>query len=301
MRKQKDGAPRRGSDNGTPKVDALEQKPSNKSSQADIKLLPFHPLADMFPLLEGQDFADLVADIRENGLRQEEDIVVDVAGRIIDGRNRYLACIEAGVEPRFYTRRFREEAALAAFIISKNVHRRHLTAEQKRDLIAKLLIADPTKSDRAIAKIAKASPTTVGTVRAKGEASGDVSKSDTRRDTKGRKQPARKASKPKDPLVINPVSLRSGASVEPTGSTAGLGDDKPPVEAEIVQQRPESDWKTEMHETTALIDFAKFTIANVKSGHLKVTQDESVPESAARYRKWRDLKDRVEPLVRASS
>jgi ParB-like chromosome segregation protein Spo0J len=205
MRKQKNGAP------GTPKVDALEQKPSNKSSQADIKLLPFHPLADMFPLLEGQDFADLVADIRENGLRQEEDIDVDVAGRIIDGRNRYLACIEAGVEPRFYTRRFREEAALAAFIISKNVHRRHLTAEQKRDLIAKLLIADPTKSDRAIAKIAKASPTTVGTVRAKGEASGDVSKSDTRRDTKGRKQPARKASKPKpkDPLVINPVSLRS--------------------------------------------------------------------------------------------
>lgn len=257
----------------------------------------------MFPLLEGQDFADLVADIRENGLRQEEDIDVDVAGRIIDGRNRYLACIEAGVEPRFYTRRFREEAALAAFIISKNVHRRHLTAEQKRDLIAKLLIADPTKSDRAIAKIAKASPTTVGTVRAKGEASGDVSKSDTRRDTKGRKQPARKASKPKpkDPLVINPVSLRSGASVEPTGSTAGLGDDKPPVEAEIVQQPPASDWKTEMHETTALIDFAKFTIANVKSGHLKVTQDESVPESAARYRKWRDLKDRVEPLVRASS
>jgi ParB-like chromosome segregation protein Spo0J len=294
MRKQKNGAP------GTPKVDALEQKPSNKSSQADIKLLPFHPLADMFPLLEGQDFADLVADIRENGLRQEEDIDVDVAGRIIDGRNRYLACIEAGVEPRFYTRRFREEAALAAFIISKNVHRRHLTAEQKRDLIAKLLIADPTKSDRAIAKIAKASPTTVGTVRAKGEASGDVSKSDTRRDTKGRKQPARKASKPKpkDPLVINPVSLRSGASVEPTGSTAGLGDDKPPVEAEIVQQpsaskpEPEKDWKVEMHETTALIDFAKFTIANIESGHLKISGD---PE---RYRKWCDLKDRVAPLVK---
>ena len=86
MRKQKDGAPRRGSDNGTPKVDVLEQKPSNKSSQADIKLLPFHPLADRFPLLEGQDFADLVADIRENGLRQEKDIVVDVAGRTIDGR-----------------------------------------------------------------------------------------------------------------------------------------------------------------------------------------------------------------------
>ena len=38
----------------------------------------------------------------------------------------------------------------------------------------------------------KASPTTVGTVRTKLEATGDVSKLDTRQDTKGRKQPAKK-------------------------------------------------------------------------------------------------------------
>jgi hypothetical protein len=132
------------------------------------------------------------------------------------------------------------------------------------------------------------------------EKSGDVSTVDTRTDTKGRKQPARKASKPKpkDPLVINPIPLRFGVSVEPTGSAAGLGDDKPPVEAEIVQQpsaskpEPEKDWKVEMRETTALIDFAKFTIANIESGHLKISGD---PE---RYRKWCDLKDRVAPLVK---
>ena len=79
-----------------------------------------------------------------------------------------------------------------AYVISANLHRRHLTAEQKRDLIAKLIKATPEKSDRQIAETVKASPTTVGTVRAEMEATGDVSKLDTRTDSKGRKQPARK-------------------------------------------------------------------------------------------------------------
>jgi hypothetical protein len=78
------------------------------------------------------------------------------------------------------------------YVISANIHRRHLTAEQKRELIAKLIKATPEKSDRQIAGMIKASPTTVGTVRADMEAKGDVSKLDTRRDSKGRNQPAKK-------------------------------------------------------------------------------------------------------------
>ena len=83
------------------------------------------------------------------------------------------------------------------YVLSVNLRRRHLTPEQRRELIAKLLKATPSKSDRQIAKTVKVSPTTVGTVRAAMGATGDVSKLDKREDSKGRHQPARKAERPK--------------------------------------------------------------------------------------------------------
>src|SRR3974377_2039492 len=61
----------------------------------------YHPLSGIIPLLGGEDFTAFVANIRDNGLL--EPIVLHPDGSILDGRNRYRACIEAGVEPRFRT------------------------------------------------------------------------------------------------------------------------------------------------------------------------------------------------------
>jgi hypothetical protein len=79
-----------------------------------------------------------------------------------------------------------------AYVVSANIHRRHLKPKQKRDQIAKLIKAQPEKPDLQIAKTVKVSPTTVGTVRREMEAKGDVSKLETRTDTQGRKQPAKR-------------------------------------------------------------------------------------------------------------
>lgn len=58
--------------------------------------LAFHPLADVFPLIEGVEFDELVASIKEHGLRHPITTLDDM---ILDGRNRYRACLAAGVAP----------------------------------------------------------------------------------------------------------------------------------------------------------------------------------------------------------
>ncbi len=84
-----------------------------------------HRYAKYFPLMEGEEFDDLVNDIREHGLLEP---IVTFEDAILDGRNRFRACKKAGVEPRFT--KYRGNGVLT-YIISKNVHRRHLTVSQR--------------------------------------------------------------------------------------------------------------------------------------------------------------------------
>ena len=133
--------------------------------------LKFHPLADMFPLMEDEEFDALVADIKANDLH--EPIVVH-QGKILDGRNRYRACLAAGIKPPLAKFVPELEGDPRAYVISRNIVRRHLTAEQKRDLIAKLIKATPERSDRQIAKTAKVDHKTVSAARTELEATGEI-------------------------------------------------------------------------------------------------------------------------------
>ena len=56
-----------------------------------------HPVASLFPLMGDEEFAALKADIAANG--QREPVWLH-DGKLIDGRNRYRACTELGLEPK---------------------------------------------------------------------------------------------------------------------------------------------------------------------------------------------------------
>lgn len=188
-------------------------------------VLKIHPAAELFPLMPPDELKKLGADIKKNGLRMPtvwwRDPSTDQL-YLLDGRNRLDAMEAAGRNVIVGGTPGQDVTDLRgvllnsdywyvlppcgprgqgypdpyAYVISANIHRRHLTAEQKRELIAKLLKATPGKSDRQIAETVKASPTFVGKVRAEKEAAGDVSTVDTRTDRRGRAQPAHKPKAP---------------------------------------------------------------------------------------------------------
>jgi len=92
--------------------------------------MELHPLCTLFPRLAGAEFESLKADIIAHG--QREPIVVQ-NGLILDGGNRYRACVEAGIEP---TIKEFNGADPVAFVLSANLHRRHLTPGQQAAIVA---------------------------------------------------------------------------------------------------------------------------------------------------------------------
>ena len=94
--------------------------------------LPIHELANVFPSMSGEEFAALKADIQSNGLLEP---IWLYDGKVLDGRHRYLACQELGVEPAF---REYEGSDPRGFVVSLNLKRRHLDATQRAAVAAEL-------------------------------------------------------------------------------------------------------------------------------------------------------------------
>lgn len=91
-----------------------------------------HELANIFPLIEGDDFEKLVVDIKINGLLNP---IVLYEGKILDGRNRFNACLEAGIQPLFVE--YDGDSPLN-HVVSLNLTRRHLSESQRMMIGAKL-------------------------------------------------------------------------------------------------------------------------------------------------------------------
>lgn len=97
-------------------------------NKIDVFELPVFPIADLFPLVQRDELAELAEDIAENGL-QEPIVIAEINGEwmLVDGRNCLAACKLAGITP--HTRIL--ESDPTAYVLSANVHRRHLTKGQQ--------------------------------------------------------------------------------------------------------------------------------------------------------------------------
>lgn len=98
----------------------------------DQTALAFHPIANVFPLISGQEFDELVADVREHGVREP---AVLYEGAILDGRNRWRASLEANVDCP--TVEYRGDDPVA-FVVSLNLRRRHMDESQRSAVAAKI-------------------------------------------------------------------------------------------------------------------------------------------------------------------
>lgn len=90
-----------------------------------LKDLQFHELANIFPMMDHDRFMDLVEDVRRNGLHDPIDLY---EGKVLDGRNRYKACLIAGIDVRGYE--YTGDDPLK-YVLSKNLHRRHMDESQR--------------------------------------------------------------------------------------------------------------------------------------------------------------------------
>lgn len=113
--------------------------------------LEVHSAAEAYRLMDDDELADLVSDIRRNSQRDPITLAkVSLNGTValflIDGRNRLKACEVAGVTPVFDEREFKDEDEIRAFVKSKN-ERRNITKGQMAMGVA-LLYPEPEKGGR---------------------------------------------------------------------------------------------------------------------------------------------------------
>jgi hypothetical protein len=218
--------------------------------------LPVHPAAELFPLMKDMDpagFKGLVEDIRVHGLI--EPIVGWVSNEgvsVLDGRNRLDALAQLGLlcempdhhvgikkwtgkqwsdrpgaridghDGAFWNIYDREGLDPYDIVLSFNIHRRHLTAELKRELIAKVLKAKPEASNVSIAKQVKVDDKTVASVRRDLESNSEIPNK-PRVEANGRKARGRKpGTKPAVsavPTTPMPVGTDISTDVAPSTTT----------------------------------------------------------------------------------
>jgi ParB-like chromosome segregation protein Spo0J len=196
----------------------------------ETKKYEFHPLADLFPMLDkdSHGFKALIEDIKAN--RQHDPIYL-LEGKILDGRNRYKACQHLGID--VLTRDYIGVDPIG-FVLSVNLHRRHLNTSQRAMVAAKLATfthgGDRSKApnggltDAAVAKLLSVGERSVERARqvlAKGDPSlieeveqGKTTVTDAAKDDKGEDEDKDKEPKGPNPEKVDKITDRLIAALK---------------------------------------------------------------------------------------
>jgi hypothetical protein len=218
-------------------------------------VLPVHPAAELFPLMSDAELRELADDIEANGLLEKVTVIEqDGVPHLLDGRNRLDAlellgrkifvskydpsALHCGECPKRVTQKKRREALAAdrdlsspsnnifenasidnpfAFVLSKNVHRRHLTPEEKRPLIVKLVKASAERSNAVLAEWADVDDHYISDIREELEATSEIPRFEKTIGKDGKARPTRKHTEPQ-PKPTAPEITR--ATVPLLGPTA---------------------------------------------------------------------------------
>jgi hypothetical protein len=160
--------------NNVEKIERRQLNNAQKLEGIDYATLEAHPLANLLPMTEGEQYEGIKADIARNGMNVKiklSGILTDNTSgalRIIDGRNRYKMLKELGLSlsaDRFEVMNFETYAAAEAYVMSENFHRRQLNNAQKREVIAALIAKYPKETNRSLSKICGINHVSIGNVR----------------------------------------------------------------------------------------------------------------------------------------
>lgn len=94
-----------------------------------------HPIANIFPMMNADEFAGLKGDIEKNGVK---DSIVFWKDELIDGRNRLAAMIELDIDWNAYAAELDDDIDPVGYVISHNLHRRHLDVSQRAMVAGRL-------------------------------------------------------------------------------------------------------------------------------------------------------------------
>jgi hypothetical protein len=219
-------------------------------------VLPVHPACEIIPAYDDSKLIKLGRDLKASGGMKIPIIVLVQPGgthALVDGRSRLDALCHVGIKfeikvidghvvvdapgydiPAPMEIVPDENFNVYAFVLSTNLHRRHLKNKDKRTITIKVITIQPTLSDRAIARMAGVDGKTVKLLRQEINANAEFRISD-RVEATGRRARGRKPSQIKESSVADQKARADDSSsnvpvVKPVDVTPTTHpDDKLPV------------------------------------------------------------------------